>query len=49
MIDRLWQSLKYEWIYLNAFETGSKMRAGTSSVICGVVECRMLITDIQTT
>ena len=28
MIERLWRSLKYECIYLNAFETGSEMRAG---------------------
>ena len=30
MIERLWRSLKYEWVYLNAFETGSEMRAGIS-------------------
>lgn len=28
MIERLWRSLKYECVYLNAFETGSQMRAG---------------------
>lgn len=28
MIEQLWWSLKYECIYLNAFETGSEMRAG---------------------
>ena len=28
MIERLWQSLKYECVYLNAFETGSEARAG---------------------
>ena len=28
MIERLWRSLKYERVYLNAFETGSEMRAG---------------------
>jgi putative transposase len=28
MIERLWRSMKYECIYLNAFETGSEMRAG---------------------
>jgi len=27
MIERLWRSLKYECVYLNAFETGSEMRA----------------------
>ncbi len=27
-IERLWRSLKYECIYLNAFETGSEARAG---------------------
>jgi putative transposase len=26
-IERLWRSLKYECIYLHAFETGSKLRA----------------------
>ena len=30
MIKRLWRSLKYECVYLNAFETGSEMRAGIS-------------------
>lgn len=28
MIERLWRSLKYECIYLNAFETGSEARKG---------------------
>lgn len=28
MIERQWRSLKYECVYLNAFETGSEMRAG---------------------
>ena len=28
MIERLWRSLKYECIYLHAFETGSETRAG---------------------
>ena len=28
VIERLWRSLKYECIYLNAFETGSQARAG---------------------
>jgi putative transposase len=27
-IERLWRSLKYECVYLNAFETGSELRAG---------------------
>jgi putative transposase len=27
-IERLWRSLKYECIYVNAFETGSETRAG---------------------
>jgi putative transposase len=27
-IERLWRSLKYECVYLNAFETGSQARAG---------------------
>ncbi|WP_299555572.1 IS3 family transposase [uncultured Tateyamaria sp.] len=27
MIERLWRSLKYECVYLNAFETGSETRA----------------------
>jgi putative transposase len=30
MIERLWHSLKYECIYLNAFETGSETRKGIS-------------------
>lgn len=28
MIDRLWRSLKYECVYLHAFETGSEDKAG---------------------
>lgn len=28
MVERLWRSLKYECVYLNAFETGSEARAG---------------------
>lgn len=28
MIQRLWRSLKYECVYLNAFETGSELCAG---------------------
>ena len=28
MIERLWRSLKYECVYLNAFETGSAARDG---------------------
>lgn len=28
MIERLWRSLKYECIYLNAFETGTEVRQG---------------------
>jgi putative transposase len=28
MIERLWWSRKYECVYLNAFETGSEIRAG---------------------
>ena len=28
MIEWLWRSLKYECVYLNAFATGSEMRAG---------------------
>ena len=28
MIERSWRSLKYECVYLNAFETGSESRRG---------------------
>jgi len=28
MIERLWRSLKYECVYLNAFENGTEVRAG---------------------
>lgn len=34
MIERLWRSLKYECVYLNAFETGSEMRAGIGKWLC---------------
>lgn len=33
MIERLWRSLKYECVYLNAFETGSEARAGIGAWI----------------
>lgn len=33
MIERLWRSLKYECIYLNAFETGSETRTGIEAWI----------------
>jgi transposase InsO family protein len=29
-IERLWRSLKYECVYLNAFETGSELRTGSA-------------------
>ena len=32
-IERFWRSLKYECIYLHAFETGSELRAGLTSWI----------------
>ncbi|WP_157870992.1 IS3 family transposase [Gluconacetobacter diazotrophicus] len=32
-IERLWRSLKYECVYLHAFETGSELRAGLISWI----------------
>ncbi len=32
-IERLWRSLKYECIFLNAFETGSEARTGIGSWI----------------
>ena len=27
-VERLWRSLKYECVYLHAFETGSELRSG---------------------
>ena len=32
-IERLWRSLKYECIYLHAFETGGELRAGLTEWI----------------
>ncbi len=32
-IERLWRSLKYECVYLQAFETGSELRAGLAGWI----------------
>lgn len=32
-IERLWRSMKYECVYLNAFETGSELRAGLTKWI----------------
>ena len=33
MIERLWRSLKYECVYLHAFETGSEVRHGLKNWI----------------
>lgn len=33
MIERLWRSIKYEYIYLYAFKTGSQARAGIAKWI----------------
>lgn len=33
MIERFWRSLKYECVYLNAFETGSEARNGIGAWI----------------
>ena len=30
-IERLWRSLKYECVYLHAYETGSELRAGVTA------------------
>ncbi len=32
-IERLWRSLKYECVYLHAFDTGSEAKAGIGSRI----------------
>jgi len=32
-IERLWRSLKYEYVYLHAFESGSELRAGLAGWI----------------
>jgi len=32
-IERLWRSLKYECVYIHAFETGSDLRAGLAAWI----------------
>ena len=33
IIERLWRSLKYECVYLNAFETGAEARTGVGNWI----------------
>ncbi len=33
MIERFWRSLKYECVYLNAFDTGSEARRGIGAWI----------------
>ncbi|GBR41442.1 transposase [Gluconobacter kondonii NBRC 3266] len=32
-IERLWRSMKYECVYLHAFETGSELRVGLTKWI----------------
>jgi putative transposase len=39
-IERLWRSLKYECVYLHAFETGSELRAGLLRWISYYNSCR---------
>jgi hypothetical protein len=39
-IERLWRSLKYECVYLRAFETGSELRAGLGKWIAHYNERR---------
>jgi putative transposase len=39
-IERLWRSLKYECVYLHAFETGSELRAGLTKGITYYNACR---------
>jgi putative transposase len=34
-VERLWRSLKYECVYLNAYATGSQARAGIGNWIAG--------------
>jgi putative transposase len=34
-VERLWRSLKYECVYLNAYATGSEARAGIGNWIAG--------------
>lgn len=38
-VERLWRSLKYECVYLHAFETGSELRDG-SPITMGSVRIR---------
>jgi len=33
MIERLWRTLKYECVYLNAFEGGTEAREGISRLV----------------
>ncbi|TJZ76614.1 IS3 family transposase [Paracoccus hibiscisoli] len=40
MIERLWRSLKYECVYLNAFETGAETRRGIGAWISDYNEKR---------
>ncbi len=40
MIERLWRSLKYECVYLNAYETGSEARKGIGDWIAYYNETR---------
>ena len=43
-MSRLWRSLKYECVYLHAWETGSQARAGIGRcplVLCGAKPCRV--------
>jgi len=38
-IERLWRSLKYECVYLRAFERGSERRAGPGRWIAIITNC----------
>ncbi|RJE78562.1 hypothetical protein DWB67_16920 [Paracoccus sp. JM45] len=40
IIERLWRSLKYECVYLNAFEVGSEARKGTGAWITSAIKTK---------
>ena len=39
-IERLWRSLKYECVYLNAFETGTEAQLGLGQCQIGRYNCQ---------
>ena len=46
-IERLWRSLKYECVYLHAFETGSELRINTALRIPRTADVKVPLSPVR--